>query len=160
MSLSNETFSKEFRCLMGRIQIQRSQSWARLDLPVDHSNPLLYPWALGSDEKNEIADVLSGWNELPQWLSQVRHRSSESSSCSLASKGGSTSDQGSPDSGVELAWRDYISRLAWKRLRFPQEELEIIARERDVWTLLTPEPWAVETWMDVFKEEEEDDGYN
>jgi len=33
--------------------------------------------------------------------------------------------------------RDYISRLAWERLRIPQEELESVAGERDVWVLRT-----------------------
>jgi len=30
-------------------------------------------------------------------------------------------------------WRDYISRLAWGRLRIPQNELENVAGEMDVW---------------------------
>jgi len=33
-------------------------------------------------------------------------------------------------------WRDYISHLAWECLRIPQEELESVARERDVWVSL------------------------
>jgi len=33
-------------------------------------------------------------------------------------------------------WRDYISILAWKHLGIPQEELESVAEERDVWVSL------------------------
>ncbi len=32
--------------------------------------------------------------------------------------------------------RDYISRLAWKHLGIPQDELEEVAREKDVWVSL------------------------
>ena len=41
-------------------------------------------------------------------------------------------------------WRDYVSRLAWERLGIPQEELDEVAGEREVWTsllrLLPPQP--------------------
>ncbi|KAK0155927.1 hypothetical protein N1851_001531 [Merluccius polli] len=41
-------------------------------------------------------------------------------------------------------WRDYVSRLAWERLRIPQEELDEVAGEREVWAsllrLLPPRP--------------------
>ncbi|KAK3516271.1 hypothetical protein QTP70_007251 [Hemibagrus guttatus] len=41
-------------------------------------------------------------------------------------------------------WRDYVFRLAWERLGVPPEELEEVARERDVWAsllrLLPPRP--------------------
>ncbi|KAK3542195.1 hypothetical protein QTP86_017365 [Hemibagrus guttatus] len=41
-------------------------------------------------------------------------------------------------------WRDYVFRLAWERLRVPLEELEEVAREREVWAsllrLLPPRP--------------------
>ena len=41
-------------------------------------------------------------------------------------------------------WRDYVSRLAWERLGVPPEELEEVAREREVWAsllrLLPPRP--------------------
>jgi len=30
-------------------------------------------------------------------------------------------------------WRDYISQLAWERLGIPQNELENVAGEREVW---------------------------
>ncbi|KAK3539176.1 hypothetical protein QTP86_028667, partial [Hemibagrus guttatus] len=46
-------------------------------------------------------------------------------------------------------WRDYVFRLAWERLGVPPEELEEVAREREVWAsllrLLPPRPgsgWA------------------
>jgi len=46
-------------------------------------------------------------------------------------------------------WRDYISHLAWEHLGVPQEELESVAGERDVWGLclaccphdLDPDKW-------------------
>ena len=41
-------------------------------------------------------------------------------------------------------WRDYVSRLAWERLGIPQEELDQVAGEREVWAslirLLPPRP--------------------
>ncbi|KAK3557834.1 hypothetical protein QTP86_003172 [Hemibagrus guttatus] len=41
-------------------------------------------------------------------------------------------------------WRDYVFRLAWERLGIPPEELEEVAREREVWAsllrLLPPRP--------------------
>jgi len=41
-------------------------------------------------------------------------------------------------------WRDYISRLACERLGIPQNELENVAGEREVWVnllgLLPPRP--------------------
>ncbi|KAK3538499.1 hypothetical protein QTP86_006187 [Hemibagrus guttatus] len=41
-------------------------------------------------------------------------------------------------------WRDYVFRLAWERLGVPPEELEEVAREREVWAsllrLLPPRP--------------------
>ncbi|KAK0139217.1 hypothetical protein N1851_005017 [Merluccius polli] len=41
-------------------------------------------------------------------------------------------------------WRDYVSRLARKRLGIPQEELDEVAGEREVWAsllrLLPPRP--------------------
>ncbi|KAK0147969.1 putative uncharacterized transposon-derived protein F52C9.6 [Merluccius polli] len=41
-------------------------------------------------------------------------------------------------------WRDYVSRLAWERLGIPQEELDEVAGEREVWAsllrLLPPRP--------------------
>ena len=41
-------------------------------------------------------------------------------------------------------WRDYVSRLAWERLRVPPEELKEVAGDRDVWVsllkLLPPRP--------------------
>ena len=56
-------------------------------------------------------------------------------------------------------WRDYVSRLAWERLGVPPEELEEVARDRDVWVsllkLLPPRPdprtsgrWWMDGWMD------------
>ncbi|KAK0136511.1 hypothetical protein N1851_027370 [Merluccius polli] len=30
-------------------------------------------------------------------------------------------------------WREYVSRLAWERLRIPREELDEVAGEREVW---------------------------
>ena len=33
-------------------------------------------------------------------------------------------------------WRDYVSRLAWERLGIPQEELDEVAGEREVWASL------------------------
>ncbi|KAK0145331.1 putative uncharacterized transposon-derived protein F52C9.6 [Merluccius polli] len=41
-------------------------------------------------------------------------------------------------------WRDYVSRLAWEHLGIPQEELDEVAGEREVWAsllrLLPPRP--------------------
>jgi len=41
-------------------------------------------------------------------------------------------------------WRDHISHLAWKRLGIPQDELEKVAVERNIWggllSLLPPRP--------------------
>jgi len=41
-------------------------------------------------------------------------------------------------------WRDYISRLAWERLGIPQDKLDNVAGEREVWVsrlgLLPPRP--------------------
>ncbi|KAK0150407.1 Craniofacial development protein 2 [Merluccius polli] len=41
-------------------------------------------------------------------------------------------------------WRDYLSRLAWERFGIPQEELDEVAGEREVWAsllrLLPPRP--------------------
>ncbi|KAK0151875.1 putative uncharacterized transposon-derived protein F52C9.6 [Merluccius polli] len=41
-------------------------------------------------------------------------------------------------------WRDYVSRLAWERLGIPQEEVDEVAGEREVWAsllrLLPPRP--------------------
>ena len=34
---------------------------------------------------------------------------------------------------LRIRWRDYISTLAWERLRIPQSELANVAGERDVW---------------------------
>jgi len=34
---------------------------------------------------------------------------------------------------VNVRWRDYISLLAWERLGIPQEELEIVAGEKEAW---------------------------
>ena len=53
-------------------------------------------------------------------------------------------------------WRDYISHLAWERLGIPQEQLESVAGDRDVWiTLLSlppsqPDPGLAEGngWID------------
>ena len=37
-------------------------------------------------------------------------------------------------------WRDFVSRLAWEHLGIPQEELDKVAGEREVWaSLLTPD---------------------
>ena len=33
-------------------------------------------------------------------------------------------------------WRDFVSRLAWERLRVRPEELEEVAGDRDVWVSL------------------------
>jgi len=44
-----------------------------------------------------------------------------------------------PRGGPRTNRRDYISLLAWERLRIPQEELESVAGEREVWvSLLDP----------------------
>ena len=48
-------------------------------------------------------------------------------------------------------WRDYISRLAWEHLGVPQEELENVAGERDVWNTLlglAEENGWMDGWMD------------
>ncbi|KAM9351969.1 uncharacterized protein tmed6 [Symphorus nematophorus] len=54
-------------------------------------------------------------------------------------------------------WRVYISHLAWERLGIPQEELESVVMERDIWNSLLsllppqPNPGYVEEngWMDI-----------
>ncbi len=49
-----------------------------------------------------------------------------------------------PRGGPRTCWRDYVYRLAWKRLGVPPEELEEVSREREVWAsllrLLPPRP--------------------
>lgn len=51
-------------------------------------------------------------------------------------------------------WRDFISRLAWEHLGIPQEELEKVAGEKDVWPYLAcchsnPDRWRrMDRWMD------------
>ena len=41
-----------------------------------------------------------------------------------------------PRATPRTRWRDYISHLAWEHLGVPQEELESVAGERDVWDSL------------------------
>ena len=41
-----------------------------------------------------------------------------------------------PRGRLRTRWRDYVSRLAWERLGVPPEELEEVARDRDVWVSL------------------------
>ncbi|TWW81730.1 R2DM Retrovirus-related Pol polyprotein from type II retrotransposable element [Takifugu flavidus] len=41
-----------------------------------------------------------------------------------------------PPGRPRTRWRDYVSRLAWERLGIPPDELEEVAGEREVWTLL------------------------
>ncbi|KAK3533936.1 hypothetical protein QTP70_034935, partial [Hemibagrus guttatus] len=49
-----------------------------------------------------------------------------------------------PQGRPRTRWRDYVFRLAWERLGVPPEELEEVAREREVWAsllrLLPPRP--------------------
>ncbi|KAK3542066.1 hypothetical protein QTP86_011367 [Hemibagrus guttatus] len=49
-----------------------------------------------------------------------------------------------PRGRPRTCWRDYVFRLAWERLGVPPEELEEVAREREVWAsllrLLPPRP--------------------
>ncbi|KAK3570072.1 hypothetical protein QTP86_010236 [Hemibagrus guttatus] len=49
-----------------------------------------------------------------------------------------------PRGRPRTCWRDYVSRLAWERLRVPPEELEKVSGEREVWAsllrLLPPRP--------------------
>ncbi|KAK3507766.1 hypothetical protein QTP70_000218 [Hemibagrus guttatus] len=49
-----------------------------------------------------------------------------------------------PRGRPRTCWRDYAFRLAWERLGVPPEELEEVAREREVWAsllrLLPPRP--------------------
>ena len=49
-----------------------------------------------------------------------------------------------PRGRPRICWRDYVSRLAWKRLGVPREELDEVAGEREVWAsllrLLPPRP--------------------
>ncbi|XP_061603617.1 uncharacterized protein LOC133465136 isoform X5 [Phyllopteryx taeniolatus] len=58
-----------------------------------------------------------------------------------------------PRGQTRTRWRDYISRLAWQRLRIPPEELGEVAGEREVWAsllkLLPPRPDPRgRKWMD------------
>jgi len=41
-----------------------------------------------------------------------------------------------PQGRPRTRWRHYPSILAWECLRIPQEELESVAGERDVWVSL------------------------
>jgi len=41
-----------------------------------------------------------------------------------------------PRGRPRIRWRDYISRLAWECLGIPQNELENVAGEREVWVSL------------------------
>jgi len=41
-----------------------------------------------------------------------------------------------PQGKPRIRWRDYIFHLPWLSLRIPQEELESVAEERDVWVSL------------------------
>ena len=41
-----------------------------------------------------------------------------------------------PRGGPRPHWRDYVSQLAWKRLRIPTEELDEVAGEKEVWPSL------------------------
>lgn len=34
-------------------------------------------------------------------------------------------------------WKDYMSHQAWEHLRVPQEELQSVAGERNIWTTLS-----------------------
>ena len=43
---------------------------------------------------------------------------------------------GRPRGRPRTRWRDYVSRLAWERLGIPQEELDQVAGEREVWASL------------------------
>ena len=49
-----------------------------------------------------------------------------------------------PRGRPRTCWRDYVSRLVWERLGIPQEELDEVAGEREVWAsllrLLPPQP--------------------
>jgi len=38
-----------------------------------------------------------------------------------------------PRRRTRTRWRDYVSHLAWERLWVPQEELERVAGQTDVW---------------------------
>jgi len=41
-----------------------------------------------------------------------------------------------PRGRLRTRWRDYISRLAWERLRIPKDELESVAGEKEAWGAL------------------------
>ncbi len=49
-------------------------------------------------------------------------------------------------------WRNYVSRLAWERIGVPQEELEEVSREREIWAsllrLLPPPRISGRRWID------------
>jgi len=57
-----------------------------------------------------------------------------------------------PQGRPRTLWRDYISRLACERLGIPQNELESVAGEREVWVILLgqlpPKPDPGLKWMD------------
>jgi len=112
--------------------------------------------------KKEVVDT-SGWNEFPSgWLAGLSLRDRGRSltirreSCSFASEGVSSGGSGivlgwrclqalevfrarptgrRPQGRPRTPWRDYISLLAWECLGIPQEELEGVIGERDVWPI-------------------------
>ncbi|KAK0152856.1 hypothetical protein N1851_005478 [Merluccius polli] len=62
-----------------------------------------------------------------------------------------------PQGRPRTRWRDYVSRLAWERLGIPQEELDEVAGEREVWASLLRRPAtrpqiSGRRWMDGWME--------
>lgn len=52
-----------------------------------------------------------------------------------------------PQGRPRTQWREYLSNLAWECLGIPQEELETVAMEKDVWNSLLPPQLDCKGWL-------------
>lgn len=52
-----------------------------------------------------------------------------------------------PQGRPRTQWREYLSNLAWECLGIPQEELETVAMEKDVWNSLLPPQHDCKGWL-------------
>lgn len=143
--------------------VKRKMSYKASNVPVDlRSDPNGWLSALGSDRKNGITDS-SGPKRVLGWFGD-RVRSSDILNklgveplllCvgrgqlrwfrhlirkppgSLPFEVFQAHPTGRrPYGRPKTGWRDYISHLAWERPGIPQEELESIDGERDIWNNL------------------------
>lgn len=144
--------SAVIRALYWTVMVKRKQPKYK-DFGL-HSNPHLWPWVLGSGQKNELVDT-SSWNEIPLVGDWAHGR--ESFKLKGANWGGSGIWSGClmvtslevflarpTGKGVRprLCWSNYISLLDWECLVIPQEKLKSVAGEGYVWhtplNLLSP----------------------